>query len=233
MFPDDLDTILFDAGGTLVRVDYDAVVALADRHGVALEAARLPHGEAAARLAIDRRLRELASHHEDSDHARVPHYFEEVLLGLGVAPEVAARLAPEIREAHHADNLWRVPFDDAAETLAALRAAGFATAVVSNADGRVRAILETAGLLPHLDYVIDSHEEGIEKPDPEIFRRAVARSGTRASRALYVGDIYGVDVLGARAAGLAACLVDPTGSYADADCPRIRRLGELAERLQR
>jgi len=232
VFPSDLDTVLFDAGGTLVHVDYDFVVELASGEGVAIDRARMPHGDVAARLAVDRRLHRVA-HGDDSDDARVPHYFESLLLGAGVPAEAARELGPKVRAAHLADGLWRVPYVDAAESLAALRRAGFATAVVSNADGRVRAILDAAGLLGELDFVIDSHEEGVEKPDPEIFRRALARGGAEAARSLYVGDIYAVDVLGARAAGIAGCLIDPTGGYGDVDCPRVASLAELAERLTR
>jgi putative hydrolase of the HAD superfamily len=232
VFPDDLDTVFFDAGGTLVHVDYAFVVDLAAAHGVAVDPARMPHGDAAARLAIDRRLQAVGAH-ADSDQARVPGYFETLLVGAGVAPEAARDLAPRVQAAHYEANLWRVPFADAAAALEGLRAAGLATAVISNADGRIRAVLEAVGLLEHLDFVIDSHEEGVEKPHPEIFRRAVARRGTTPARAAYVGDIYAVDVLGARAAGLAPCLLDPTGSYAGADCPRVASLSELLERLVR
>ncbi|NNL64867.1 MAG: HAD family hydrolase, partial [Myxococcales bacterium] len=49
--------------------------------------------------------------------------------------------------------------------------------------------------------------------------------------ALYVGDIYAVDVLGSRAAGLVPCLLDPLGRYARADCARVANLSELAGRL--
>jgi putative hydrolase of the HAD superfamily len=230
VFAPDLDTILFDAGGTLVHVDYAHVVEIASRRGVAIDPERMPRGDAAARIAIDQRLG-VGGHEDDSDHARVPEYFEAMMLGLGVAPDLARELGREIRASHHEDVIWRVPFADAAEALAALRGAGLATAVVSNADGRVRDLLDRAGLLAHLDYVIDSSEEGVEKPDPEIFRRAVERSGTHPARALYVGDVYSIDVLGARAAGLAACLLDPTGSYAGVDCPRVPSLAELARRL--
>jgi FMN phosphatase YigB (HAD superfamily) len=42
-----------------------------------------------------------------------------------------------------------------------------------------------------------------------------------------VGDIFAIDVIGARAAGLAAILIDETGGYADVDCARIAALSEL------
>ena len=117
--------------------------------------------------------------------------------------------------------------DAASETLAGLRARGIATGVVSNADGRVEAMLGALGLAPHLEVVLDSHLEGVEKPDPEIFRRALARLDRPAARTLYVGDIYSIDALGARAAGLTPVLLDPLGGYADADCATIARLPEL------
>ena len=230
MFPEGLDTDLFDAGGTLVHVDYAFVVALAAEHGVAIDPERMPEGDVAARLAVDERLRRVAAG-EDTDAKRVGGYFHDLLLGAGVAPGPAEWLAPHVKAAHDDENLWRVPYHDALETLVALRAAGLATAVISNADGRVRALLARAGLTAQLDYVIDSHEEGVEKPHPEIFHRAIARSGTAPERALYVGDIYAVDVLGSRAAGLTPCLLDPLGRYEAVDCARVATLTELAGRL--
>ena len=80
-------------------------------------------------------------------------------------------------------------------------------AVISNADGRVRGLLEAAGLAPHLEFVIDSAEVGIEKPDPRIFHAATQRLGLPPARCAYVGDIYEIDVLGALGAGLTPILI--------------------------
>jgi putative hydrolase of the HAD superfamily len=81
--------------------------------------------------------------------------------------------------------------------------------------------------------VIDSHEERVEKPDPEIFRIALERSGSDAETTLHVGDIYHVDVVGARAAGLQAILVDRGDLHEDRDCVRVANLTELADLLDR
>jgi FMN phosphatase YigB (HAD superfamily) len=40
-----------------------------------------------------------------------------------------------------------------------------------------------------------------------------------------------VDVVGARAAGLRGVLLDEAGLYPDADCPRVRSLAELVDRI--
>ena len=81
------------------------------------------------------------------------------------------------------------------------------------------------------DFVFDSHEEGVEKPDPRIFEIALDRSRADRYATIHCGDIYHIDVAGARAAGLPAVLLDSAGLYTDADCPRVRSLPEFAEQL--
>ena len=81
------------------------------------------------------------------------------------------------------------------------------------------------------EFVIDSGEVGVEKPDPRIFQIALDRMGVTAADALYVGDLYEVDVVGARAAGLDVVLLDPYGVHADRDVRRSRSLEELADVL--
>jgi len=218
--------VLFDAGGTLLRLDYAFMRACAERRDQPLDDAALAHGEAAVRREIDRRAAQTGGP-RDRDADRVAGYFHAVLESAGLASAAAEPIAAELAAEHVRANLWRVVMPGAEAALARLRARGFRTGVVSNADGRVAALLAAAGLAPHLETIVDSHVEGVEKPDPEIFRRALARLGVPAARAVYVGDIFAIDVLGARAAGLAAILIDETGGYADADCPRIAALAEL------
>lgn len=121
--------------------------------------------------------------------------------------------------------------DDVVPVLERLRARGLRLVMVSNADGRLAAIMAGLGLAPRLDHLLDSHVEGLEKPDPRFFELALARSGARPASTVHVGDLYHVDVAGARAAGLRAALFDPAGLYDGADCPRLRSLDELARRL--
>jgi putative hydrolase of the HAD superfamily len=222
----DVDAVLFDAGGTLLRLDYAYMRACAGRRDHHIEDAALARGEAAVRREIDARAAQTGGP-RDRDADRVAGYFHAVLERSGLDRASAEAVAAELAEEHARANLWRVAMPGAADALAALRARGFRVGVVSNADGRVAALLETAGLAPHLEAIVDSHLEGVEKPDPEIFRRAVARLGVPAGRAAYVGDIFAIDVLGARAAGLSAILIDETGAYADVECPRIAALAEL------
>ena len=232
MLPAQLDAVLFDAGGTLLHLDYACMARIVRAHGVELSETALRRAETASRHAIDAQARARGGV-DDNDATRREGYFGNLLRAAEVGPARLPAILAALEAENLAANLWRVPFEQAAETLQGLRARGLRTAVVSNADGRAEALLHAAGLGAYLELVVDSHYEGIEKPDPEIFRRALARLGVHAERAVYVGDIYAIDVVGARAAGMSPVLIDALGAYPGADCPRIERLAELLDRIPR
>ena len=83
------------------------------------------------------------------------------------------------------------------------------------------------GLTSTVDAVFDSCEEGVEKPDPRFFKVALERVGGRADTTVHVGDLFHVDVVGARAAGIEPVLLDVADLYPQADCTRVRSLLEL------
>jgi HAD superfamily hydrolase (TIGR01509 family) len=194
--------VLFDAGGTLIHIDGERVCRAA---GLPWEAGRFRQAEASAVAAVHAFVLESPG---SRDAERLPLYFDALLAGLGLTEEpqgmeAAGRVAREHRRA----NLWSLPGAGAAETLAALRGRGYRVAVVSNADGRVRGLLEDTGLAAFLEFIIDSAEVGFEKPDPRIFHAATSRLGLPPGHCAYVGDIYEIDVAGALAAGLKPVLI--------------------------
>jgi putative hydrolase of the HAD superfamily len=75
--------------------------------------------------------------------------------------------------------------------------------------------------------VIDSRIVRVEKPDPQIFQIALERSGANPANTLYAGDMYDFDVVGARAAGLHAVLLDPYADWGNVDCERVPDLVTL------
>ncbi len=194
--------VLFDAGGTLIHVDGERVCRAAGR---AWDPVEFREAESAAVAAVRTFvLKSPASR----DAKRLPVYFDTMLSGLGLEAgpprrEAAGRVAAEHRRA----NLWSRCADRAPETLEALRGRGYRVACVSNADGRVRGLLEAAGLLLHLEFVVDSAEVGVEKPDPRIFQAAAERLALDPSACAYVGDIYEIDVAGAAGAGMKPILI--------------------------
>jgi putative hydrolase of the HAD superfamily len=132
---------------------------------------------------------------------------------------------------HEERHLWCATADGTFATLERLRAAGLRLGVVSNSDGRVEAALTAAGLRDCFEVVIDSALFGSEKPDPAIFRAALQALGVAPNEALYVGDLYEVDVLGARAAGIEAILLLPETTAAPSDVRRVASLAALADQL--
>jgi putative hydrolase of the HAD superfamily len=98
-----------------------------------------------------------------------------------------------------------VLFPDAVQTLAALRASGFKLGLITNGSVRMQTRkLECLALPARFDTLLISDAEGISKPDPRIFHRALERLGVDAAHACFVGNHPEVDVAGARAAGLKA-----------------------------
>ena len=89
-------------------------------------------------------------------------------------------------------------------------------AVVSSFDGRLRMILEQLGLSKYFSHVFISSELGVDKPDPEIFRRALKVVALEASDVLHVGDDPERDWKAARTAGLSVFQLDrPKNSLRD------------------
>jgi putative hydrolase of the HAD superfamily len=112
-----------------------------------------------------------------------------------------------------------------------LRAAGLRLGVVSNSDGRVEEALAAAGIRDRFDVILDSARVGVEKPDPAIFRAALTTLGVAPEEALHVGDLYDVDVVGARAAGIEAILLVPAAAAPGPECRRVESLVALADDL--
>lgn len=223
-----VETVFLDAGGVLVNPNWRRVAEAFARHGLSVTAEALAAAEPLAKHSMD--TVEYVTNTGDSSRAR--RYFDLVFEGAGVAEgrEREAALA-EIREYHARENLWEDVPADVPEALSRLRAAGLRLAVVSNSNGRLRELLGRLGLLDPFAVVVDSHEEGAEKPDPRLFEIALKRAGARPERTLHVGDFYEIDVVGARAAGLQAALLDVAGLYAGRDCPRFPSLLALADRV--
>jgi putative hydrolase of the HAD superfamily len=152
-------------------------------------------------------------------------YLRRVLTRAGASTSASLDAAIEELYAYHGShNLWESVPAEVVPALKRLRAAGLKTAVVSNANGTVCDHFERLGLAAYFDQILDSRVEGVEKPNPMIFRRALERLRADPERSVHLGDLYYVDVVGARAAGVNAVLLDAAGLYVDVDCARVSSL---------
>jgi HAD superfamily hydrolase (TIGR01509 family) len=223
-----IQTVFLDAGGVLVNPNWARVSDVLGRHGVSAPAAALARAEPHAKRKLD--TGETVS--VTNDQQRGWTYFNLILTAAGIPLSDATDAAlAELHQYHQQFNLWETVFEDARPSLAALRARGYRLAVVSNANGTLHRMFARLGLTDTVDAVFDSWDEGIEKPDPRFFHLALERVGASADTTVHVGDLFHVDVVGARAAGIEAVLLDVAGLYPEADCTRVRSLSELVAAL--
>lgn len=212
--------VLFDAGNTLIRMDYAAIAAALRGRGLTIDVAAIEDAELRARVRLDPHLAPGASTESVVTHDR---YLRYLLEPLGVTAPVEIEAVERWRRDYNAPvGLWTRADAAASAALARAKAAGLVVGVISNSNGTVEGTLQATGLAARIDFVLDSSRVGVEKPDPRIFRLGVERAGVTAGEAVYVGDLYSVDVLGARAAGLAGILIDPRGYWGPRDCPLAR-----------
>lgn len=122
-------------------------------------------------------------------------------------------------------------FPDVMPALEACREAGLVLGIVSNFESWLEDMLAGLGVAGFFACVVISGKEGIEKPDPEIFRRALERSGLEPAETAFVGDHPRVDIAAARELGMTGVLIDRWDRYPDADSLRIRTLADLLPAL--
>lgn len=224
-----LETIFLDAGGVLVYPNWTRISRALAARGVIVHPDALARAEPHAKRTID----VANTINATNDAGRGWLYFNLILEHAGVPLNPAVEAALEELYAYHREtNLWEFVPPAVFPALEALRAHGLTITIVSNANGKLRVLFERLKLAGCVDCMLDSHEEAVEKPDPRFFALALERSSARRETTIHVGDLYHVDVVGARNAGLRGVLLDEAGLYADADCPRVRSLPELVERVE-
>jgi putative hydrolase of the HAD superfamily len=213
--------VFFDAGNTLLRMNYAAIAAELARHDARVAPADVQRAEWRARVRLDDEVLARARPGDSTESRSTGDvYLRYVLEGLGVvAPAAIEQMAAWRRTYNRPVGVWNTAEPQAHDALALVQRAGLPAAVISNSNGSVRSILSALGLTGSLAFVLDSGEVGVEKPDPRIFELALTQARATAAEAVYIGDLYSIDVRGARAAGMRAVLLDPAGLWGARDCP--------------
>jgi len=207
--------VVFDAGHTLLEMDYARLTAYLVSRGHHVSEAAVTDAERRARMRLDTERAAQASR-ERTGEGRYVRYLTEY---LGITDDAERRAIAEWRRGFNVPiGLCHQADGDAPKALQRARESGLVVGVISNSNGSVKRALEIASLAPLLDFVIDSSVVGISKPDPRIFALGLEAAGTAPAETVYVGDSYFVDVVGARQAGLGSVLFDPGRTWGERDC---------------
>jgi len=212
--------VLLDALGTLLYLEPPAPrlqASLRARLGLGVGEDRC---EAAMRAEMRHYAAECSRAGDDGRLAALRLECADVLadaLGLGLA---GFELLPCLTDA-----IAFTAYPDAAPALDALAGAGLRLAVVSNWDVSLAQVLDRLRLGERFECVTHSAELGVGKPDPRIFRLALARLELGPEQVVHVGDDPINDIAGATSAGVPALLL---GRASGGD---LRTLAELPELL--
>jgi len=126
----------------------------------------------------------------------------------------------------------RVLFDDVLPVLTELKGKGLILGLISNVDSDITPLLDKLGLSQLLQVVVTSQDTGYMKPQPEIFKEAAKQAGVQVSEAMYIGDQYQIDVLGAKGAGMQGVLLDRNSYFEEVTKElKIQNLYQLVEYL--
>lgn len=226
---EEIDAIMFDAGGTLIDVrppKEEIFARVLSEHGITTKPEKIASSMAKADRRLDAEFAEL----DGKDEARFwQEYDDFVLSDLGVnahVKEISKDLSESLEEIMQKVESW-TEYPDVRPALERLRRRDFKLGVVSNATDLLDRVLHNLDLSKYFDFVIISDEVGIRKPSPGIFMMAAEEAGASPSRSLYLGDKPMVDIRGAIQAGMNAILVDRANAFPDARCLRIRDLTYL------
>jgi putative hydrolase of the HAD superfamily len=222
--------VFLDAVGTLLHPEPPADAVYAD--------AGRAFGSRLDRAAIAARFRAAFRRQEDLDHAaglrtdeareeaRWRAIVAEVLDDVGDADACFRRLFAAFAR----PEAWRVDAE-AAAVLAELQRRGLQLGLASNFDRRLRGLAEALPALQPLRCVVISSEVGWRKPAAAFYAELPRRTGLKPAEILVVGDDRINDYEGARAAGMAALLLDPRRRADLPDDQRLLRLADLPARL--
>jgi putative hydrolase of the HAD superfamily len=127
-----------------------------------------------------------------------------------------------------------VPFPGLEEMLAELKKRSFRLGIITNGPGGLQLdSIRSLGVGSYFDVVLVSGIEGVSKPDPRIFNKALGALGVRPQEAVYVGDHPANDIEAAKAVGMVSVWKrDPQYDAASADYV-IEDLDELPKILER
>jgi len=220
-----IEVVFFDVGNTLLFPDHEKTLAPLWNRGIHPTEAQLFSAERVARQDMDL----IVSQTRRVDQQYWETYYAHLLRTLKVT-DISLRL--ELVNLVRTSSNWSRMRPGTVEVLESMEPK-YRLGVISNSDGHMAERLASVGLGKYFEHVIDSGNVGHEKPAPQIFQAALTVMTVAADRALYLGDIYSIDYLGAQRVGMRAILMDVAGVYPTRNLPRIESLDQLPDAISR
>lgn len=214
-----LKTIFFDVGNTLLFPNHARIHKPLAERGFIPDHEHLRDLECRTKNQFDG----MMTRNGSTDHSFWWMFYSQLLSEIGLDDDpVRDQLVTGIRNSGN----WDTIRPGTAEQLHEI-GERYQVAVISNADGKIKDVLQKCGIADCFRTITDSGLAGYEKPHPEIFRQALKSMNAAPEESLYVGDVYSVDYLGATGAGMQAALMDVPCAYRDKGVPRVESLDKL------
>jgi putative hydrolase of the HAD superfamily len=227
--------IFLDAGFTLLEMHpswTELFLRVTRSHGLAFSPADVDRADAAAQGFFDRHYYQ--PNDTWADDAAITAfwlgYYHVGLRAIGCPEALLEPCAQDLTDLLNQDTAWKA-YTEVPQALADLKTAGYTIGILSDWGKSLPHILEAAGLRTYADFLVVSAIEGVAKPRPAFFQRALDRAGVPPHQALMVGDNLYADIQGAAGIGVAGVLIDRPGRYKDGSVSTIRRLDELERYL--
>jgi len=217
------DAIFFDVGNTLFFYNCEFLKEFVeDRFGCDLIAKELEKTYYMLRKDV------LAGAFSKLDHDGLWREFYRRWLQMNdVDEEIIPNIIDAIRDHPFNHMFWSKMEEGTREMIDWFRERGLKTGIISNADGQIQRLVDHVDLSDRFDVVIDSGLLGFEKPDERIFKHATSSIDVDPKRSIHVGDLFDVDVVGARGVGMIPVLIDPDGRGGDNELITIARAVDL------
>jgi putative hydrolase of the HAD superfamily len=225
--------VLFDLDGTLRANQpegFEAFVEYAGRVGLALTEHQIKICEREAH-------RYWASARVDSDIARFDqrgfwvNYNQRLLDAMNAGLD-CADCAHRIQDFFEDYDPQDVVFADARPVLQTLRDAGYTLGLVSNREEDLMPRAERYGLAEFFRFTLSAGQAACFKPDPRIFYKALGLANAQAHEAVYIGDNFFADVVGALNVGMDAILIDQHDVFEKYYSVRVKLLCDVLPLIQ-
>ncbi len=215
-----LNSVFIDAGETLVGFrprSYEIILTILRDYGYKINTTSLFRAVA----------KSISKHNFPNEFGTNPLNIRDLLFELNIYPHKELVKSLANRDFYGGEYFL---YDDAIDFLEFLKSQNLSSVIVSNATKRMDKILKEFELPKKVNGIVESFAVGVVKPNPKIFYYA-SRIGK--TPAIHIGDIYEVDIIGAKRAGLNGILLDRFRFYEDIKCDKAMTLKDVTKFLEK